>query len=767
MRSMLFARVLFCLNAWLAWQVPVAAQSVLQTSALLEQTGLKSKQTDSEQCSLLQKRKSGHAPLSKGGGAGAEHPTKNGTALVSHILDRSLAQSDSSPEYQPSVTLLVPGVASLARAEQLQRTVATLREQAGIHLECIIRNYKSEVQLALSSMDVRPCELELNDGAGWFEHIRKPLKSKTDYVAIWLDSVTASTHFSIANVVQVLESNKLDALSPAVIYECDAMCQCDDETATLLRLQPDSPDGIVIQDIPIMEPQPFNRSAGIVGRRIDFVEIQVEFAKMDAFKCLQWWGDRFSSVNGWGMGNIFPFGCNASVGVYDAMPLVKCRQDALHTYDSSEALKEWGRIRRRFFQQYPEWEQPVGTVSGVLFEAPSSSHVLSTISLINVGHEDEPLTVKGGLYALALDLQLPAVVLLISLLLRAGFENSMGTFLMFFSAQLFMNIYMKEILSSVRIADGLRGIPAPFAITAIQQVVSFVLIGGGIGATRCTAFAYEPTPVRSFKGLVRVLGLSAMFACNIGLNNFSLCQLDLSVNLAIRSQAPLVTLLVEKLCGQSSCSGTSRDINMMFLFIASAGCMCMVLANAEGKASSYASEQDFSKMIIAVLVCLASLIAASLELMLASVLAVDSKVRPLDSVLYMSLPVAVMLLVPMFTVQHYVAGWSESSSLTDIEVLESMVNSHEATPFIMASLSGIFAAAYNFLLYSLASNLAPHVAALASNFNKVAAVALAVLLGMESLPPTPALKAMFVVGLLLNFGALAVVGFSTAQAKKG
>merc|ERR1719476_984512 len=63
--------------------------------------------------------------------------------------------------------------------------------------------------------------------------------------------------------------------------------------------------------------------------------------------------------------------------------------------------------------------------------------------------------------------------------------------------------------------------------------------------------------------------------------------------------------------------------------------------------------------------------------------------------------------------------------------------------------SGVFALCYNLLLYKIVTGLSPYFASFAANFNKIASIGLALLLGVEVLPQG-GWKFLMMVGLLGN-----------------
>merc|ERR1719343_1251807 len=104
----------------------------------------------------------------------------------------------------------------------------------------------------------------------------------------------------------------------------------------------------------------------------------------------------------------------------------------------------------------------------------------------------------------------------------------------------------------------------------------------------------------------------------------------------------------------------------------------------------------------------------------------------IDTLLYMAIPVVVLLLLPSFFVKHPVA-YKDHASSTDWHVLLEVSRLNFGT-VILVLLSGVFSLGYNLLLHTTAKHLSPYFASFAGNFNKIAAIALSLLLGFEHLP---------------------------------
>merc|ERR550532_2588971 len=137
---------------------------------------------------------------------------------------------------------------------------------------------------------------------------------------------------------------------------------------------------------------------------------------------------------------------------------------------------------------------------------------------------------------------------------------TIGKLVLYFGAQSFMNIYMGWVMrTSVTVAAGtpiaatgkvlekdLTGCPAGFALTAFQQVISFVVFLVFFGAVYFTPYRYTPKKLNSGFEVLCVVIFGCVFALNIALNNFSLGYISIAVNLIIRSCLPLTTFLSQQ-----------------------------------------------------------------------------------------------------------------------------------------------------------------------------------------------------------------------------
>mmetsp|Transcript_91842 Transcript_91842/g.256529 ORF Transcript_91842/g.256529 Transcript_91842/m.256529 type:complete len:451 (-) Transcript_91842:251-1603(-) len=363
--------------------------------------------------------------------------------------------------------------------------------------------------------------------------------------------------------------------------------------------------------------------------------------------------------------------------------------------------------------------------------------LLQTIadSQIGVFNEQVDVSGQGDSKTLVKQLFVPVMALILGLIcLQAkGALNTMGKIMVYFGAQTFMNLYMKAVLSKSVVSSefGMAGVPAAFAVTAIQQLVSFALLGAGTLVSQLTPWAYTPKRLTTPKQLGMVLCFSLSFTLNIALNNFSLSMLDISVNLIIRSVAPLTTLIVQ--VAFTRCLG-SKSLEPVEIGLMLIGALCGLIA-VIAKGHGLTNAADSSHLVWGGCICLFSLFSASMELALAGMLGSGLGLNPIDTTFYMAIPVALLLAAPVFFVPHPVA-WSAHGLMTDFQILKEVIELSPGT-FGLALFSGAFAMVYNILLYNIVQTLSPAFSAFTSNFNKAATIALSVLLGFEVLPGAP------------------------------
>merc|ERR1719433_2609336 len=106
---------------------------------------------------------------------------------------------------------------------------------------------------------------------------------------------------------------------------------------------------------------------------------------------------------------------------------------------------------------------------------------------------------------------------------------------------------MKAVLSDAIVSEleNLKGVPAPFALTAIQQIVSFFLFVFWMLVSFPTKCRYTPKVLWTWSEWSKVGMFALAFTGNIALNNYGIQLLPLSVNLIIRSCIPAATIIVQ------------------------------------------------------------------------------------------------------------------------------------------------------------------------------------------------------------------------------
>lgn len=358
------------------------------------------------------------------------------------------------------------------------------------------------------------------------------------------------------------------------------------------------------------------------------------------------------------------------------------------------------------------------------------------------------------------EMSIPVFALLLGgILMLLGYKVS-GIISMYFGAQSGFSLFMKIILSDIEVSRelGLVGIPAAFLVTAAQQLVTFVSLLVGMAFLYCTPWAYTPKKISTTHERVQVLCFAVAFAVNIGLNNFSLALMPVSLNLVIRSCTPLVTLAVQIVLARLQ-DAHPHQIKMseVCLMVLGVACAAMaIMAKAEG---SQADDRDSQNLLLGVVACVISVLACALNMVLAAALGGSMELNPIDAALYMAIPSMLALMPPSFFVSHPV-GWSGYVRATDIAVFMKILSLHPQALFNVF-LSGLFATCYNMFQYYLVNALSATHTAFCGNFNKAATVVLSLVVGLESLPRGP-WKLVMLAAVGGNIGAFA--GYSALKA---
>lgn len=327
---------------------------------------------------------------------------------------------------------------------------------------------------------------------------------------------------------------------------------------------------------------------------------------------------------------------------------------------------------------------------------------------------------------------------------KPGWQTFAATFILYFGAQTFLNFYMKSTLSGFRLnADypDLKGMPAPFLVTAIQQFVSFVVINLAVFLSRFTPLGRSDIKLRfEKKSALKIIIMSISFTLNIGLNSLSLCVLDISVNLVIRAIGPIATAIVEQCkCyynGQGFMDMTWKELSCLLIGTASA--VVAVLAKTQDSSS------ESKNVVLGSVICVLSLFGSALELILAGVMQGSGDVmNAWEVIVNTSMPIVIFLILPIIFIPHPTA-WPSSGLTTDLFVTK-VIFSLNPTVFVLAVVSGFFAVCYNYVQYTLVKRFSAIQTAFASNANKAATIALSMILGFETFPSGRP-------GIILTFG---------------
>uniref|UniRef100_A0A7S2IFD0 Sugar phosphate transporter domain-containing protein n=1 Tax=Zooxanthella nutricula TaxID=1333877 RepID=A0A7S2IFD0_9DINO len=379
---------------------------------------------------------------------------------------------------------------------------------------------------------------------------------------------------------------------------------------------------------------------------------------------------------------------------------------------------------------------------------------------------------------------IPIVGLLIgAAMMAAPATNTVGKLVLYFGAQSFMNIYMGWVMrTSVTVPAGtfiartnstlesdLTGCPAGFALTAMQQVISFVVFMLFFTGAWFTPYRYTPKKLNSTFEVFCVIVFGCVFALNIALNNFSLGYISIAVNLIIRSCLPLSTFLSQQglalfnLYPFKPCR--PKEIILMVIGVACAA--VFTLARIMGSASQ---GKGSSNMVLGVCMCVASLLCGSLNLALAGVLG-ETKLNVFDTVAYMAIPATLFLLPIAMFVQKPVPGeWPKVfgvSHMSDWEILQGVWVLNKRTISWLV-LSGVFSFVYNIIQFSIVHTLSPSATAFGGNFNKAALIFLTLLLPflrVHELPGPPYIQVIWG-AVVVNIAAFSYYSYLQIKAKE-
>merc|ERR1712032_146949 len=351
----------------------------------------------------------------------------------------------------------------------------------------------------------------------------------------------------------------------------------------------------------------------------------------------------------------------------------------------------------------------------------------------------------------------------------------------YFGAQSFMNIFMGWIfrthvtlpagtmMNGVVVVDkDLHGCPVGFALTAMQQFISFFCFIILYLALYATPHRITPKKISSVKEVISIIIFGSVFAMNIALNNFSLGYVSIAVNLIIRSCLPLTTFLSQqglalfKLYPFKPCKFLEIMLMVAGVFCACAFTVAKILGSG-GK------NHEGSNQVLGCIMCIASLLCGSVNLALAGVLG-EMKLSVYDTVAYMSVP-AFLFLLPFCLIQKPVPGlWPQvlnTTSASDFTILMWTARNAPST-FELFVLSGIFSFIYYIIQFTIVHTLSPSATAFGGNFNKAALVFLTLLLPFLQVHALPKFPYNLVIWMAVigNVAAFSVYSYLQILAKR-
>eukprot|EP00435_Cladocopium_sp_Y103_P056931 s774_g19.t1 len=357
--------------------------------------------------------------------------------------------------------------------------------------------------------------------------------------------------------------------------------------------------------------------------------------------------------------------------------------------------------------------------------------------------------------------------------------STVGKLVLYFGAQSFMNIFMGWVFrthvtlekgyllpNGETLENDLHGCPVGFALTAMQQVISFLCFIIVYGLLYFTPYKIETKRINSCNEVISICIFGSVFALNIALNNFSLGYISIAVNLIIRSCLPLTTFMSQQglamfgLYPFKPCRIAEIGLMTLGVCFAALFTIAKIMGSAEKGHSS-------SNMVLGVGICILSLLCGSLNLALAGVLG-EMKMSVYDTVAYMSVPATIFLMPFVFLEKPVPGQWPEvfatkdaagqmilTKDATDYMILREVARIAPGT-FALFALSGVFSFLYNIVQFSIVHTLSPSATAFGGNFNKAALVLLTLtlpFLQVHSLPGSPYIEVIWfaVIGNVIAF----------------
>lgn len=172
------------------------------------------------------------------------------------------------------------------------------------------------------------------------------------------------------------------------------------------------------------------------------------------------------------------------------------------------------------------------------------------------------------------------------------------------------------------------------------------------------------------------------------------------------------------------------NVTEMLLMVVGVACVGVaVVAKMEGSNQTSSASKN---LLFGTIVCVISLFAGSINMVLAGVLGSQVKLNSLDTMVYNAIPACIILVPWVFWYSHPI-NWPNHPPDTDWSILCEVLNRRPVV-LVLALASGVLALAYNTLQFGIVQELSATHVAFAGNFNKACMVPLSFLCGLETLP---------------------------------
>lgn len=266
----------------------------------------------------------------------------------------------------------------------------------------------------------------------------------------------------------------------------------------------------------------------------------------------------------------------------------------------------------------------------------------------------------------------------------AGGPETPAILSIYFGAQTGMNLFMKNLLSKIVVdeEEGLKGVPIGLLLTAIHQFMGLIFFGFCWFGSRVLSLDFVQVAKIERNEWASVLLFSLAFAANIGLNNFSLSLVAISINMIIRSCLPLSTAILQAFMGKEQKSNLNQKQWVFML----TGVICAGIASW---AKSHTNSEESAALSLGVSITVASIFAGAANMVMAGNI---KRLSAFDKVCYMSGPAGLALFTASLFTLHPVSQWpNHPDMMTDWQILKEVVSRNPSIlgPVGLILLSGV------------------------------------------------------------------------------